>query len=127
MTPEQLQIVFYGCEAVALLFRIYGLYEWGVWLMGRIKTGKISVARAQTFFSLAAAVVALLPFAVVAAFIGFQADGPDALFSLDNASTIFTLFGSLGLGFVIQGCAAGVFWYFTKKSAEPVQPKGNRH
>lgn len=110
MTPEQVRIVFYGCEALVSLFGAYGLYEWAMHLIARFKAGRITLDRAQNYFGCAAAVVAFLPFVVTVLFM----DTGDT-FSLDSANTIFLLFFSLVAGFVLQGCALGAFWYFTKK------------
>lgn len=114
MTLEQLQIVFYGVEALALLFGLYGLYEWGLYLIGRVKGGTLALSKAQTWFSIPAAVLSFVPMAIMSAALRMQPFGEVMLFDMAQASTVFMLFGSLFLGFVIQGMAVGVFWYFTR-------------
>lgn len=113
MTLEQLQIIFYGIEAVALLLGLYALYEWGLYLISRLKANTISLSRAQAFFGISAVIVAFVPFAILSVFMRHQPEG-EKLFDLGEAGTIFTMFGMLFLGFVLQGITIGLFWFFTR-------------
>jgi len=115
MTPEQLQIVFLGIEAICVLFGFYALYEWGRHLVGRIKAGGMAVNKAQLLFSIPAAVLSLVPFVLVVLAMRLQPFGEVTLFDMNDANTLFAMFGSLLAGMVLQGIAAGIFWFFTRK------------
>jgi len=114
MTLEQLQIVFYGVQLVLLLLGGYALGEWGSYIIRQIKAGTLPLKKAQMRFGAAAVVFAFLPFVIVVVFMRLQPFGEVVLFDVADAGTIFTLFGSLLLGFVLQGVALTAFWYFTK-------------
>lgn len=113
MTPEQLLIVFYGVEAVALLFGLYGLYELALYLLGRVKAGTMTLSKAQTCFGIPAMLMAFLPFAILSFTIRNQPESVK-LFDVSDARTIFLMFGALFAGFVIQGITIGIFWFFTR-------------
>lgn len=115
MTPEQASIVFYGIEGVVLLFAAYVLYEWGLYLMTKIRSGALARSTAQTRFGIGAAVVAFVPLLSITLTTRLQGLLGIELFGLDEANSIFTLFGALAAGFVLQGLASGAFWYFTRR------------
>lgn len=114
MTPEQQQIVFYGIEAVVMLFGLYALYEWGLHLIARLKAATITHSKAQTFFSIPAMLLSFVPFAILMIFMRAQADDAAKLFDVAEAGTIFLMFGLMFSGFIIQGIAIGIFWYSTR-------------
>lgn len=114
MTLEQLQIVFYGVEGIALLLGAYALGEWGIHLVKQVKAGTLPLKKAQLRFGAPAVLFAFLPFVIVALCMRLQPFGGIVLFDMAEASTIFTLFGALSLGFVLQGIALTAFWYFTR-------------
>lgn len=115
MTLQQLQIFFYGVEAVVLLIGFYALYEWGYYLYGRVKAGNLPLGKAQNRFAIPAAVLSLLPALVVVMAIKFQPYGGVVLFDLKDATSVFTTFKALFLGFVLQGISVALFWFFTRK------------